>query len=53
MNEKLKQKMELTLVGYGFVGLNFYATHTGNTIFGIGFGFVALIFFLKALRIKS
>lgn len=53
MNPKLKQKFELTLIGYGFVGLNLYANHTGNSVFGIGFGVVAMIFFVTSLRIKE
>lgn len=52
MNPKLKEKMELSLIGYGFLGLNLYATHTGNPMFGVGFGIVALIFFFRSLRIK-
>jgi hypothetical protein len=53
MNPKLKEKLELTMIGYGFVGLNLYATHVGRPLFGLGFGCVALIFFIKSLRIKN
>lgn len=52
MNPKLKEKMELCLIGYGFVGLNLYATSVGRPLFGVGFGLVAFIFFIRALRIK-
>jgi hypothetical protein len=52
MSPKLKEKMELSLIGYGFVGLNLYANKTGNSLFGIGFGCVALVFFIRSLRIK-
>ena len=52
MNPKLKEKMELTLIGYGFTGLNLYATYVGYAIVGVAFGIVALIFFIRALRIR-
>ncbi len=53
MNPKLKEKLELSLIGYGFVGLNLYAISVGRQIFGFGFGVIALIFFIRALRIKQ
>lgn len=52
MNEKLKEKLTLTTIGFGFLGLNLYANSTGKELWGLGFGIVAFIFFIKSLRIK-
>ena len=53
MNQKLREKLELTTIGFGFTGLNFYATHVGYPIVGMGFGIVALIFFIRSLGIRQ
>jgi hypothetical protein len=49
---KLSKKLELTAVGYLFTALNLFMTLQGFPIVGIGFGFVAVFFFIKALLIK-
>jgi hypothetical protein len=53
MNPKLKEKLELMVVGYGFLFLNIYATSVGRPVFAIGFAVVSFIFFIRALRIKE
>lgn len=52
MSDKLKQKLEYTLIGGAFSLLNCYAVLNGHTLFGIGFGITAAIFYVRALRIK-
>lgn len=52
MNDKLKQKMEYCLVGWGFTGLNLYANFVNQPLFGIAFGITAMVFFIRALRVK-
>ncbi len=49
----MKQKLELTLIGYFFSLLNIFMTLKNLPIVGIGFGFVALYFFIKALLLKK
>jgi hypothetical protein len=48
----MKEKLEYTLIGCGFSLLNCYMTQNSYPIVGIGFGLVAVVFFVKALRIK-
>ena len=47
------KKLEYTLVGYFFTLLNLFMTVNGWAIIGIGFGFTAFYFFIKALKIKE
>jgi hypothetical protein len=47
------KKLNYTLVGYFFCLLNLYMTMNNLPIVGIGFGFVSVYFFIKALLIKE
>jgi hypothetical protein len=49
----MTQKLELTINGYFFSLLNIFMTLNNLPIVGIGFGFVALYFFIKALLLKK
>ena len=49
----LREKMELTAIGYLFSALNIYLTLNNKPLPGIAFGVVACIFFVKALRLKG
>jgi hypothetical protein len=53
LTPKLKQKFELTSIGYAFLVLNILATYTEHPIMGIVFGVIAFYFFIKSLRIKN
>lgn len=53
MNDKLKQKLEYTAIGCTFSLFNIGLINTRFNIVGIGFGFIAVIFFIKALLIKA
>lgn len=48
----MSKKLELSVIGYTFSLLNVYMTLNGYPIVGIGFGLVAVVFFVKALRMK-
>jgi hypothetical protein len=48
----LQKKLHLTLMGYLFCFTNIYFTLNGYNLLGISFGIVAIILFIKALRIK-
>jgi hypothetical protein len=49
----IQKKLELTAIGYLFTLLNIFMTVRGIPLVGIAFGFVACIFFIKALKIKE
>ncbi len=49
----LKEKMELTAIGYLFALANIYLTMNNKPLPGIAFGFVACYFFIKALLIRN
>jgi hypothetical protein len=49
----LKQKMELTAIGYLFALANIYLTLSGKPLPGIALGIVACYFFIKALLIRK
>ena len=49
---KLSRKLELTGIGYFFTAANLFMTMQGFPIVGVGFGLVAVYFFIKALLIK-
>lgn len=49
----MEQKMDLTLKGYLLSLINVFLTLHGFPILGIIFGSVAVLFFVKALRIKN
>jgi len=49
----IKQKLELTVIGYLFTLLNVLMTVRGFPIVGIGFGITACVFFIRALRIRE
>jgi hypothetical protein len=49
----LKQKMELTAIGYLFSLMNIYLTISNKPLPGIAFGCVACYFFVKALLIRD
>lgn len=48
----MKEKLELTAIGYVFSLANIYLTLNGKPFPGIAFGFVACVFFIKALLIR-
>jgi hypothetical protein len=49
---KLQEKMYYSTCGFILTGANYLLIDTRFNLVGIGFGFVALYFFVKALRIK-
>lgn len=49
----LKEKIELTALGYLFALANIYLTLINKPLPGIAFGFVACYFFIKALLIRK
>jgi hypothetical protein len=49
----LKEKMELTALGYLFALANIYLTLSDKPLPGIAFGFVACYFFIKALLVRN
>ena len=49
----LKEKMELTALGYLFALANIYLTLSDKPLPGIAFGFVAYYFFIKALLVRN
>jgi len=49
----LKEKMELTALGYLFALVNVYLTWNSKPLQGVAFGLVACYFFIKALRIRK
>jgi len=48
----LEKKLHLTLLGYLFCFTNIYFTSNGYNLLGASFGIVAIILFIRALRIK-
>ena len=49
----LRQKIELTAIGYLFALVNIYLTMSGKPFPGIAFGLVACYFFIKALLLRN
>ena len=49
----LRKKLDYTLKGYIFTLLNIALTLNGSPILGIVSGGIALVLFIKALRIKG
>lgn len=49
----MKEKLELTAIGYIFTLANIFLTLNGKPIAGIMFGFVSCYFFIKALLIRK
>lgn len=49
----MRQKLELTAVGYVFSIMNIYLTLNDKPLPGIVFGVIACGFFIQALRIKE
>lgn len=49
----MEKKLNYTLIGCFFSLLNIALIETRFTIVGIGFGLVAVAFFIKALRINE
>ena len=52
-DKMIKEKLELTAIGYLFSLGNIYLTLNNKPLPGIAFGVVACIFFIRALRIKG
>lgn len=52
LSPKLKEKLELMTIGYGFLGLHYYALTNQHNLFSIGFAIVAGAFFIRALRVR-
>lgn len=53
MSDRLKLKMKYTLVGYLLCLMNLMLIQTKFNLIGIGFGFGAVVCFIKALSIKQ
>jgi hypothetical protein len=49
----MKEKLELTAIGYLFALANIYLTMNNKPLPGIAFGFVACVFFIRALMIRN
>jgi hypothetical protein len=53
LSPQLQEKLYYATLGFLFSGCNYALIGTRFNIAGIGFGFVALCFFVKALRVKQ
>jgi len=53
LKDVMKEKLELTVLGYLFCLLNVYTTLNGYPSVGVAFGLVACAFFIKALSIRK
>lgn len=49
----MKEKLELTAIGYVFSLLNIYLTLNNKPLPGIAFGLVACYFFIQALLVRK
>lgn len=49
----LNEKIKLTSIGFILSGFNIYANYLNLYWLGIGFGIIASVFYIKALKIKK
>jgi hypothetical protein len=49
---KIKEKIYLTSVGFGFLGINMLLLETRFHVMSAAFALLAGIFFIQALRVK-
>jgi hypothetical protein len=49
----MKKKLEYTLVGYALTSINLVLIGTKYNSIGLLFGLAAIVFFVKAIRIKE